>query len=246
MAGSTGRQDPPSATTRLVVVEDEPLFRDLLRHALEASGTLDAGEEDASGPVEVVGTFDRGEGAIEGIAALRPDVALLDIHLAGEMTGVELGVRLREVLPGVGIVLLSATNDVTVLTSLPDEVVGGWSYLLKSSVADLAVLRRAIRGARDGHVVLDPELVGALPERAAGPVESLTARQRELLALMAEGYSNAAIAEELFLAEKSVENHLSRIYHALGIHSVDPQAHPRVQAVLAYLRSTLPPATAQA
>lgn len=209
---------------RVVLVEDEPLFRDLLAVTLGAAGGI-----------EVIGGFDRGEDALEAIPALAPDVVLLDINLAGVMNGVQLGVQLRRAMPDLGVVLLSSLFDPTLLTSLPPDVVNGWSYLLKQSVADVEMLRRAIRGARSGLMVLDPELVAGSRRQRAGGLARLTERQVQLLAMLAGGYTNKGIAEALSLAPKSVENHLARIYQALDINTSDPEVHPRVRAVLTYV-----------
>lgn len=213
-----------SGPCRVVLVEDEPLFRDLLAVTLGAAGGI-----------EVVGGFERGEDAVEAVPELAPDVALLDINLAGQMNGVQLGVQLRRKMPDLGIVLLSSLYDPTLLTTLPADVVNGWSYLLKQSVADVEMLRRAIRGARNGLMVLDPLLVAGARRRDPGGLSRLTDRQVQLLGMLAGGYTNKGIAEEIGLAPKSVENHLARIYQALDIDTTDPEVHPRVRAVLVYV-----------
>jgi DNA-binding NarL/FixJ family response regulator len=213
---------------KLVLVDDEALFRDLLHRALG----------DASG-VDVVGVFAGPDEALDRIPALRPDVAVLDIDLGAEMSGVELGIRLRRQMPGLGIMLLSNNADPQLLSSIPADVADGWSYLLKRSITNVDSLTRAIEGAADGLLVFDPALTRQTRPRPNGPIDKLSNRQREILALMAEGYSNRAIAEQVYLSERSIENHVSRLYVALGFDGGDRSAHARVKAVLAYLEGSI-------
>jgi hypothetical protein len=205
---------------RVVVAEDEPLFRDLLVQGLSSIEDL-----------EIVADFESGEDVLDHLKADPVDVVLLDIHLAGNLTGVATGVTVRRQWPSTGVVLLSSHADPGILTSLPEDVVGSWSYLLKSSAADLAAVARAVRGSAAGLMVLDPALVRE-SSRPESPIDGLTDRQVEVVKLVAQGYTNRAIAEELVLSEKSVENHLSRIYLALGIDASDAAVHARVQATL--------------
>jgi DNA-binding NarL/FixJ family response regulator len=199
-----------SSPIRLVIVEDEPLYRDLLRASLERAGFI------------VVGAFGDPASALTGAPALVPDVALLDIELGSSVSGVEVGIRLRRLMPGVGIVLLSNNTDPHLVASLPTDVSGGWSYLSKRTVSDVDALSRAITGAAEGLVVFDAALTRASSIRADS-----------------QGYSNKAIAQRLVLTEKSVENHLTRIYQQLGIAASDPSTHQRVQVALLYLDSTV-------
>src|SRR5262245_53764439 len=135
------------ATVKLAVVEDESLFRDLLLRGLREHEAFD-----------VVGDFADANSALTDIPGLEPDVVVLDIDLGPGMTGVELGVRLKRTMPGLGVLLLSNVVDPQLLTSIPSDVLGGWSYLLKRSVSDLSALARAIEGAADGLMVLDRSL----------------------------------------------------------------------------------------
>lgn len=217
----------PRRPLRLLLLEDEPLFRDLLGRAL-------AGDE----RLEVVGTFGTAAEALAAAASLRPDVLILDIELAGGWTGIRVGLTLRETLPTVGVLLLSNHADAELLAGVRPEQLAGWSYVLKRSVADVAALVRAIEGAAAGLVVLDPELVRLRSGRLPGPLGGLTPRQRQVLELIAQGYANAAIAERLGLAEKTVENQINLLYQALGIDRGDGGLHVRVQAVLTYLGRT--------
>ena len=210
---------------RVVVAEDEPLFRDLLVTGLSSIEDL-----------EVVADMDSGEDVLDHLSSDPVDVVLLDIHLAGSLTGVATGVQVRRKWPRTGVVLLSSHADPGIIASLPEDVIGSWSYLLKSSAADLATVARAVRGSAAGLMVVDPALVRE-QSRPGSPVDELTDRQLEVVKLVAQGYTNRAIAEELVLSEKSVENHLSRIYLALGIDASDPTVHARVQATLAVVEA---------
>jgi len=211
---------------RVLIVEDEGLFRDMLQTALAAHPG-----------VQVVGAAATGEAAIEEAARVVPDVVLADIELGAGLNGIEAASRIRARHPDAGVVLLSAHRDKQYIASLPAGEARGWSYLLKSSVTDTATLVRAIEGAAAGLVVLDPSLVDALRPRPRSPVDGLSERQRQVLALMAKGYSNAGIAQELVLTEKTVENYVGGIFQALGIERDEP-VHPRVKAILAFLEGT--------
>ena len=212
---------------RILMAEDEGLFRDLLSTVL--------GKQDR---LEPVGSFGDAASALRAAPALRPDVALLDIELGDGMNGVQLGVKLREKLPKLGIVLLSNHNDPRLLTSLPPQSMGGWSYLIKKSVTNTSSLLRAIEGAAAGLVVLDPALTGNRTASGSGPLNELTPRQKDILELIAEGFTNAAIADELGLTVKSVENQINGLYQALAIDRDDRFVQPRVNAVLIYLENT--------
>ena len=213
---------------RVLMAEDEGLFRDLVKTVLSQQEGI-----------ELVGAFPNAEAALQAAPALKPDVALLDIELGeGGMNGVQLGVRLRRELPKIGIVLLSNHNDARLLQALPAESMGGWSYLIKKSVSNAAVILRAIRGAADGLVVLDSALTSRRVVDEKGPLAELTPRQRDILELIAEGYTNAAIADQLGLTVKSVENQINGLYQTLYIDREDRYVQPRVNAVLIYLENT--------
>ncbi|MBX5492806.1 MAG: response regulator transcription factor [Chloroflexi bacterium] len=211
---------------RVLVIEDEGLFRDMLQTALAMQPT-----------VEVVAAVATGEAAIREADRVVPDVVLADIELGPGLNGIEAASRIRAKHPNVGVVLLSAHRDKQYIASLPAGEARGWSYLLKSSVTDTATLVRAIEGAASGLVVLDPALVDALRPRPRSPIDNLSERQRQVLALMAKGYSNGGIAQELVLTEKTVENYVGSIFQALNIDR-EEAIHPRVKAVLAFLEGT--------
>jgi len=213
---------------RVAVVEDEPLFRGLLEQHLGRHPRL-----------EVVGAYASGADALDGLSSSAADVVTMDIELPGRLDGIQTALALRGQAPKVGIVILSNHADPRFLGALPREVVSGWSYLLKKSVSNLETLERAVEGAADGTVSLDPAIVAAMRPRPDGALARLTPRQHEILSLVAQGLSNAAIGEQLVLAEKSVENQLTSIYGELGIdRRASAAVHPRVSAVLAYLRES--------
>lgn len=213
-----------SKRLRVIVVEDESLLRDLLVVSLENIPSL-----------AIVGSYGDGLSAVEHMAQDRPDVALLDINLGSGWTGIETGLQLRQRQPVLGIVLLSNYARPDLLSGLPRAALSGWSYLLKKSVRDLATLTRAIEGSAANLVVLDPELVRLAQDRRDSPVRDLTPRQSQILALVAQGYTNSAIAKTLYLSEKSVENYLTTIYSTLHIESSSPEQHARVKATLCFL-----------
>jgi DNA-binding NarL/FixJ family response regulator len=222
-ATSAGQPDP----IRVALVEDEALYRDMLAIVLSGNSRL-----------KVVGSFSNGESALESIPGLQPQVVILDVELGGQLNGIQVGLKLRRQFPHLGIVLLTNHDEPEFVASLPPEVISGWSYLLKRSVSDAAALARAIEGAAAGFVVLDPQLVARRRPRAESLLARLTPRQREILGLIAQGFTNAGIAERLVLAEKSVENQVNLLYQQLDVSRQQSSLHPRVKAVLLYLRET--------
>ena len=215
-----------AVTTKVMIVEDEGLFRDLLHVSLAAQPAF-----------EVVGVATDGESAVRLARELSPDVIIMDIDLGKGPNGVEAGICIKEAHPTIGIVLLSAHKEKEYLSAIPADQSGGWSYVLKQSLADLGALTRALEGAAAGLVVLDPELVMGLRPKPDTGVGSLRGRHLEVLELIAQGYSNAAIAEKLVLGQKSVENYTNGIYQQLQI-SREDSIHPRVKAVLLFLQES--------
>ncbi|MBE3557540.1 MAG: response regulator transcription factor [Firmicutes bacterium] len=209
---------------RVLIVEDEPLYLDLLAMALRQIE-----------PLVIVGRFTEGESALSETASLTPDVALLDIELPGAFNGVQVGLKLREIFPQMGILLLTQHASPGLLATLGDAAYG-WGYLLKQTVSDVATLAHALESTAHGLMVIDPRLTRSVHPSVQQQYQ-LTPRQWEILQAMAEGYNNAAIAQRLYLTEKSVENQINAIYQALGVHIDRKQHHPRVQAVLAYLNA---------
>ena len=210
---------------RLIITEDEPLFRELLLRTLSTEPRM-----------EVVGTAEDAETAIKLSREVKPDVAIMDIELPGEMDGIEAALIIKRERPETGIVILSVHSDHRYVSSLPLGDLGGWAYLLKQSVPDLSTLVRAIHGSKEGMMVLDPAVMAKLRPRQDSPVASLTPRLQEVLRLIAQGYNNAAIAERLVLSERSVEGYVKSIYQELHL-SGEPEIHARVKAALTYLES---------
>jgi DNA-binding NarL/FixJ family response regulator len=208
------------------VVEDEALFREMLVGALSRQAGL-----------EVVDTAEDGEQAIALARRVKPDVMLMDIELAGEMDGIEASLAIKREHPEIGIVILSVHDDPLYVTSLPLGESTGWSYLLKQTVRDIATVVQAIEGCARGMVVLDPAIMAKLHPRQGSAILRLTPRQQEVLRLLAEGLSNAAIARQLTLEERSVESYINVIYQHLEI-SGEPEINMRVKAALAYLKSS--------
>lgn len=228
-SGSWRRDTWPVAGTplRLIVVEDESLFRDLLITGLVAR------VPDAL----VVAQFSTAEQAMDdGVEA---DVLLTDIDLGDGMDGLKLGIAMRRRKRVRGVTLLSNLAMPGLLTEIPLEVRGGWSYLLKTSVADLQQLALAIRGCAAGDVVVDSALTAALVPSQDSPLSALTPRQLEVLSLMANGWSNKRIAEELHVSVRTVESAISDILSALGIAGSAADINARVACVLVYLRHTV-------
>jgi DNA-binding NarL/FixJ family response regulator len=210
----------------LLVVEDEALFRNLLILTLEDEPGL-----------EVVGNAADGRTAVRLALEHQPDVVLMDIEMPGDMDGIDAGLEIRKALPTTGIVLLSSHRDRRFFTSLPADQQAGWSYLLKQSVGDVTTLVRAIQGSAMGMVVLDPGLIGEMRPKPESALSRLTPRQRDVIGLIAQGYSNAAIADELSLTERSVETYVSAIYQEIGV-SGEREVHARVKATLMALEDS--------
>ena len=210
----------------VLIVEDEGLFRDMLKISLGSIPNL-----------EVVGAVSDGGSAIEAANRLLPDVVLMDIELGSEPNGIAAGRTIKEEHNNIGIIVLSAHREREYLNLVTKDEFIGWSYLLKQSVSDASSLVRAIEGAASGLVVMDPCVVNSMKPRSGSVSARLTPRQQEVLAMMAQGYNNAAIAEKLVLGTKSVENYINAIYQELSL-SHDVALHPRVQAVLSYIRDS--------
>lgn len=217
---------PAEQRLRVIVLEDEPLYLDLLVKALAWYPQFD-----------IVGTFADARSCLAAAPALQPQVALLDIELPEDMTGIDVGLELRGALPGLGIVLLSNHCDPAFLSSLRDGRLSAWSYLQKKTVSNVDALRRAIEGTASGFVILDGQLVTDARPKQATELAALTPRQLGILQLIAQGYTNTAIAEILSISPKTAEHHLQAVYRALQIPE-SSQFQPRVLAVLKYLEQS--------
>ena len=210
----------------ILIVEDEGLFRDMLKISLGSLPNL-----------EVVGAVSDGNAAVEAADRLLPDVVLMDIELGCDPNGIAAGRAIKEQHPDIGVIILSAHKEREYLNLMAAQELSGWSYLLKQSVTNAEALVRAIAGAASGLVVMDPSVVDKMRPRQGSLTAGLTPRQQEVLAMMAQGYNNSAIAEHLVLGTKSVENYINAIYQELSLNHNGP-LHPRVQAVLSYIRDS--------
>lgn len=208
---------------KILIVEDEPLFREMLRHALDAEPGLD-----------VVGVATDGESAVAMAAEKNPDAVIMDIELPGEMDGIDAALKIKERRLDTGIVILSVHKDRRYVSSFPLSETHGWAYLLKQNVPDMASVLRAIQGSVDGMVVLDPEVVESLQPERGSSAAKLTPRHRQVLELIAQGFNNTSIAQRLTLTEKSVETYINAIYQVLQIPG-EEGVHSRVKAILVYL-----------
>ena len=214
---------------RLVLAEDHYLVREGVRRLLETQPDLEV--------VAVCGDLDSLLAAVE---AEQPDVVVTDIRMPPGDTdeGIQAAERLRETHPEVGVVVLSQYATPSYALALLEGGSAGRAYLLKERVKDLEQLVAAIRAVADGGSVIDPKVVEALvAENARGegsPLNQLTPRERDVLREMAEGKNNAAIAEALFLTERSVEKVIHSIFLKLGL-TWEPAVHKRVKAVILYL-----------
>lgn len=211
---------------RVILVEDSILLREGLVRLLREDG------------VEVLAAVDDAEGLDELVARVRPDVVLLDIRLppTHRDEGVRAAIALRRTHPGVGVLLLSQYVESTYASELLAAGTQGVGYLLKDRVTDLAQLHDAVETVAGGGTVLDPTLIEQLFRIRADPIGRLTPREREVLRLMAEGRSNAAIAARLVITPGAVEKHVTSILGKLGLEA-SPDAHRRVLAVLRFLRT---------
>ncbi len=215
----------PASPIRLALVEDDDLFRTLLRAALSAHPRF-----------QVVAEYRDPERAEAELPEIAPDVVLLDIDLGfNRKNGVLLGIALRRQLPDLGVLLLSHHREPEFLLAVPSELTHGWSYLLKSSVHSVERLERAIEGAATGLITMDPELTPLGRHPIVNGV-TLTERQYLLLHFMAQGYSNKAIAAQMVLSLKTVENMVGKLYSDLGLDSGSHERHARVEATLLYLQ----------
>jgi DNA-binding NarL/FixJ family response regulator len=213
---------------RVVVADDEVLLREGLARLLTETG------------FEVVGKAGDPDQLLATVRQTRPDVAIVDIKMPPTHTdeGLVAAEQISRLDPSVGVLVLShyleSRYAMRLLQHHPDHV----GYLLKERISDLAVLSDAIRRVAEGECVIDPTIVARLKARRrdSGPHTELTDREREVLALMAEGHSNQGICDELFLSPKTVEAHVSQIFSKLGLRGV-PGYHRRVLAVLTFLRA---------
>ncbi len=211
---------------RVVIADDAVLWREGLARLL-----VEAGIE----PVALAGDA---AALLQAVEEHRPDAALIDVRMPPSFTdeGAEAATRLRAAWPSMGLVLLSQTLEVRRASALARSAPRGFGYLLKDRVLDVSTLVDALSSVVAGGTVLDPDVVTALLGRrhAQDRLAVLSGREREVLALVAQGRSNGAIARQLVLTDKTIESHIASILSKLQL-MPEPDDHRRVLAVLAWL-----------
>jgi DNA-binding NarL/FixJ family response regulator len=214
---------------RVVVADDALLIREGLARLLSDAGC------------DVVATAADGVALLREVELNNPDAVVVDIKMPPTQTdeGLKAARKILEGHPAVGVLVLSQYLESTYAMRLISEAPGHVGYLLKDRVSDVAVLVDALRRLTEGECVVDPTIVSRLmhKRRDPDPLNLLTDREREVLALVAEGRSNSAIAERLVVSPKTLEAHVRQIFQKLDLHESSDD-HRRVLAVLAYLRST--------
>jgi DNA-binding NarL/FixJ family response regulator len=218
-----------SAPTRVVIADDSLLVREGIARLLAEAG------------FEIVGQAGEARGLLDLVESARPDVAIVDIRMPPTYTDEGLqaiaAIRSGDRGDSIGILVLSHHTEPAFARRLLDEGSRGTGYLLKDRVADLEDLADAVRRVARGGTVVDPAVVAPLlnaPRTTTDPLRELSEREREVLGFMAEGRSNQAIAERIFVTVKTVEAHISSIFSKLGLLPA-PDDHRRVLAVLAFL-----------
>jgi len=220
----------PPRQIRVVVGEDQPIVREGIVHVLQDSG------------FEVVGTAEDARDLVRITGAQRPDVVVTDIQMPPDNTddGLRAALEIRATVPSVGVLVLSQFLEDRYAMDLVADSAEGVGYLLKENISDLRMFTEAVRRVASGGSALDPNVVARLVgrKRKAGPLDNLTPRERDVLALVAEGRSNAGVAQELVVSVAAVERHVTSIFDKLGLHQ-SPEQHRRVLAVLKYLRASI-------
>jgi DNA-binding NarL/FixJ family response regulator len=213
---------------RVIVGEDHPFVREGIVHVLQDSG------------FDVVGTTANARDLLRMADAYGPDVVVTDIQMPPDHAddGLRAALAIRAANPGVGVLVLSQFLEDSYVFDLISEGAQGVGYMLKEKVGDMRLFTDAVRRVADGGSALDPDVVARLVGRMrkTSPVDDLTPREREVLALIAEGRSNAGTARELVVTVAAVERHVTSIFDKLGLNQ-SPDLHRRVLAVLTYLKA---------
>jgi DNA-binding NarL/FixJ family response regulator len=213
---------------RLIVAEDVMLTREGLVRLLREGG------------FDVVAEAEDLDGLLRAVGLERPDAVIVDIKMPPTKTdeGLIAARQIRGEYPEIGVLVLSQYIEPSYAMTLIEDHPERVGYLLKDRVFDVAILVDALRRIADGECVVDPTIVARLVGRARrdDPLAALTAREREVLGLVAEGMSNRAIAGRIFVTERTVESHVTQIFSKLGLVET-PDLHRRVLAVLAFLRA---------
>ncbi|HET7043668.1 MAG TPA: response regulator transcription factor [Gaiellaceae bacterium] len=213
---------------RVVVADDAVLLREGVASLLEASG------------FEVVGRAGDADDLLLKVRSYKPDVAIVDIRMPPTQTdeGLRAAKEIRDRHPQTAVLVLSQYVEPAYAMELLSESAEGVGYLLKDRVADVEDFVAAVRRVGEGGSALDPAVVSQLVgrRRRDDPIDALTPREREVLELMAEGLSNAAVAARIVVTERAVEKHVTSIFQKLDLPTA-PDTHRRVLAVLAFLRA---------
>ena len=213
---------------RIVIAEDSVLLRDGLTRMLSDHGH------------EVAGAIDDTVGLVQLVEDLQPDLVILDVRMPPTHTdeGIRAALELRARRPELRVVVLSQYVEENYASELLSGELGGVAYVLKDRVTDVGQFLETIQRTVEGGTVIDPEVVSQLlvRTRRRRPLEELTPREREVLALMAEGRSNVAIADKLVVTQRAVEKHVKNIFQKLRLTPSDTD-HRRVLAVLRYLEA---------
>jgi DNA-binding NarL/FixJ family response regulator len=214
---------------RVVIADDEVLLREGLAHLLADTG------------YEIAGRCGDAEQLVAMVDARLPDIALVDVRMPPNHgdDGLHAAQEIRRRHPEIGVLVLSHHLDSRYATRLLEEAPERAGYLLKQRVSDVAILTDALQRIYEGECVIDPTIISRLVarKRRRGPLDELTERERDVLALVAEGHSNGAIAAKLYLSRKTVDAHISQIFLKLDLR-VSAGQHRRVLAVLAFLRAS--------
>lgn len=213
---------------RVLVGEDEPLVREGVVRVLEAAG------------FSVVAVAADAEELVRKAGGHHPDVVITDIQMPPDRTddGLRAAIRIRERQPAIGVIVLSQFLEDRYALDLVGDRAEGVGYLLKHRVADFDLLADAVQRVANGGTALDPDVVQRMVgrRRRANPLDELTPREREVLALMAQGRSNQGIADELVVTVAAIERHVTSIFSKLDLRQA-PEDHRRVLAVLEFLKS---------
>lgn len=212
---------------RVVIAEDSGLLRAALSGVLTEEG------------FEVVAAASDARELLDAVAVHSPDVCVVDVRMPPTFTdeGLRAALLMRERWPGVGIVVLSQYVEDAYAAELLTQGAEGIGYLLKDKVANVAEFAAAVRRVAEGGTALDPEVIAQIMARSrhSGPLGRLSPREREVLELMAQGFSNGGIGRELVVGTGAVEKHVTSIFTKLDLYP-EADEHRRVHAVLALLR----------
>jgi DNA-binding NarL/FixJ family response regulator len=213
---------------RIVIADDSLITRTGVSALLEELGC------------EVVAAVADGDAVLRAVRSHAPDVAIVDIRMPPTFTeeGLNVALQIRAERPSTAVLVLSHYVEPSYALRLIETYPGGSGYLLKDRLTESSVLLDALRRLCDGECVIDPTIVARCMRRrnTRGELDALTDRELDVLAQLAEGRSNKAIAATLFIAERTVETHTTQIFQKLGLQT-SSDTHRRVLAVLAYLRS---------